>query len=387
MLTLVFYVMMNILHVVNIPFVIPYFLGKQLSHFQNKGYREYIACTYSAELPELSEMYGFKYLGVDVLRKISIGKDIKAVLNIALYIKKNCIDIVVGHTPKGALIAMLAAYIARVPIRIYFRHGLVYETSRGMKRKLLMNIDRLAALLSTQIVCVSQSVYKRSLEDHLNNSDKQIVLSKGTCNGIDIERFSRQKLNKGKLTMLRNDLKINPGDFVIGFTGRLVRDKGIIELIRAFELLKKKHANVVLLLVGMLEERDALPADIVKSIKKSPHIINTGFVINSSIEYYYGLMDIFVLPSYREGFPTSVLEASAMGLPIITTRVTGCVDSIIENKTGIFVGHTSESLFKAMDLLYMNNQLRLEYGCNGRKFVKENFDQHLIWNEIEKLYK
>lgn len=379
--------MKNILHVVNISFVIPYFLGKQLSYFKNKGYQMHIACTYSDDLLEFSKKYGFKYLAIDILRKISIGKDIKAVLGIISYIKKNKIDIVVGHTPKGALIAMLAAYIMRVPIRIYFRHGLVYETAHGLKRKLLLNIDRLAALLATRIVCVSPSVYQRSLEDGLNASSKQIVLSKGTCNGIDIERFSRNLLDENRLQSLRKELSINADDFVVGFTGRLVRDKGIIELIRAYELFRKVHPNVVLLLVGMLEKRDALPTDVVRLIKETPYIINTGYVSNSSIEYYYGLMDIFVLPSYREGFPTSVLEASAMGLPIITTRVTGCVDSIIENKTGIFVNHAPESLFKAMDLLYVDNQLRLEYGCNGRKFVKENFEQHLIWKEIEKLYK
>ena len=282
---------------------------------------------------------------------------------------------------------MIAAYIMRVPIRIYFRHGLVYETSRGVKRMLLMSMDRLAALLATRIVCVSPSVYKKSLEDHLNSATKQVVLSKGTCNGIDVTRFSNKNLNENRLVDLRMSLGIKSDDFVIGFTGRLVRDKGIIELVDAFTQFRKQHPNAILLLVGMLEERDALPENTVKLIKGSSCVINTGYVPNFMIEYYYGLMDIFVLPSYREGFPTSVLEASAMGLPIITTRVTGCVDSIIENKTGIFVGHVSESLFKAMDLLYMNNQLRLEYGCNGRKFVKENFDQHLIWNEIEKLYK
>lgn len=379
--------MKSILHIVNISFVIPYFLGEQLSYFKSKGYQVHIACTYSDELLEFSKKYGFKYLAIDILRKISIGKDIKAVLGIVSYIKKNKIDIVVGHTPKGALIAMLAAYIMRVPIRIYFRHGLVYETAHGLKRKLLLNIDRLAALLATRIVCVSPSVYQRSLEDCLNVSSKQMVLSKGTCNGVDIERFSRKSLDENRLHSLREDLGIGAEDFVIGFTGRLVRDKGIIELIHAFELFRKKHTNVILLLVGMLEERDALPKDVARLIKETPYIINTGYVANSSIEYYYGLMDIFVLPSYREGFPTSVLEASAMGLPIITTRVTGCVDSILEKKTGIFVGHTPESLFKAMDLLYVDNLLRLEYGCNGREFVKENFEQHLIWKEIEELYK
>ena len=378
--------MANILHVVNISFVIPYFLGKQLLYFKQKGYQEHIACTYSDELLELSKEYGFKCLSIDVLRKISVLKDIKAVLGIAAYIRKEHIDIVTGHTPKGALIAMIAAYLMRVPIRIYFRHGLVYETTKGLKRVLLVNMDRLAALLATKIVCVSPSVYKRSLKDHLNAESKQIVLSKGTCNGIDIGRFSVQSINEGRLLNLKVALGIKSADFVVGFTGRLVRDKGVVELVQAFQSFKKKHANVVLLLVGMLEERDALPKEIVQEIKETPCIINTGCVSNSSIEYYYALMDVFALPSYREGFPTSVLEASAMNLPVITTRATGCIDAIVENQTGVFVDHTLEGILDAMNLFYEDERLRMQYGCNGRKFVVENFDQHIIWEEIEKLY-
>lgn len=379
--------MKNVLHVVNISFVIPYFLGEQLHYFRDKGYQEYIACTHSEELLEFSQKYGFDFFSIDILRKISIWKDIKAVLGVAFYIKNNRIDIVVGHTPKGALIAMIAAYIMRVPIRIYFRHGLVYETSRGVKRMLLMSMDRLAALLATRIVCVSPSVYKKSLEDHLNSATKQVVLSKGTCNGIDVTRFSNKNLNENRLVDLRMSLGIKSDDFVIGFTGRLVRDKGIIELVDAFTQFRKRHPNAILLLVGMLEERDALPENTVRLIKGSSCVINTGYVPNFMIEYYYGLMDIFVLPSYREGFPTSVLEASAMNLPVITTRVTGCIDAIVEKQTGVFVAHTPESILNAMEIFYEDEGLRIQYGYNGRKFVVANFERHIIWENIEKLYR
>lgn len=377
---------MNILHIVNISFVIPYFLGKQLLYFKNKGYDEFIICTPSDELYKLSEKYSFNYCPIDILRKLSIGKDMVAVFKTARYIKKKHIDIVTGHTPKGALVAMLAAFIMRVPIRIYFRHGLVYETSQGLKRKLLITIDQLAAMLSTKVVCVSPSVCKRSLEDRLNPVSKQCLLSKGTCNGIDVDRFCIDNVQLHIVTSLKCSLGIQPSDFVIGFTGRLVRDKGIIELVRAYTQLKAKYNNVVLLLVGMLEERDALPQDVVNSILNTKGIINTGYVSNSSIENYYALMDLFILPSYREGFPTSVLEASSMHLPIITTKVTGCIDSIIEGRTGLFVEHTTESMANAIELLYNDDLKRKEMGENGRHFVVDNFRQEIIWQEIEKLY-
>lgn len=378
--------MSNILHVVNISFVIPYFLGKQLNYFVEKGYQEYIVCSPSHELDELAAKYSFEYKEVVVLRKVSIWQDLRAVSSTIKYIKEKHIDIVIGHTPKGGLIAMLASYIAGVPKRIYFRHGLVYETSHGLKRWLLIVIDKLVARLATKVICVSPSVCIKSLEDGLNSSEKQILLSKGTCNGIDINRFCQKSINKDLLNSLRMKLHVYDDAFVIGFTGRLVRDKGIIELIRAFHSLQEEYSNVVLLLVGMLEERDALPQDVVDIIKNNSKIINTGYVPNLKIEYYYALMNVFILPSYREGFPTSVLEASAMEIPVITTKVTGCIDSIVDGKTGIYVKNNSESIAKAIKTFYNDVPLCRRYGQNGRKFVVDNFDQNIIWHEIEKLY-
>lgn len=378
--------MSNILHVVNISFVIPYFLGKQLNYFVEKGYQEYIVCSPSHELDELAAKYSFEYKEIVVLRKVSIWQDLRAVSSTIKYIKEKHIDIVIGHTPKGGLIAMLASYIAGVPKRIYFRHGLVYETSHGLKRWLLIVIDKLVARLATKIICVSPSVCIKSLEDGLNSSEKQILLSRGTCNGIDINRFCQKSINKDLLNSLRMKLHVYNDAFVIGFTGRLVRDKGIIELIRAFHLLQEEYSNVVLLLVGMLEERDALPQDVVNIIKNDSNIINTGYVSNLGIEYYYALMNVFILPSYREGFPTSVLEASAMEIPVITTKVTGCIDSIIEGETGIYVKNNADSIAEAIRLFYKDTLLCRRWGQNGRKFVVDNFDQNIIWNEIEKLY-
>lgn len=377
---------MNVLHVVNISFVIPYFLGKQLLFFGKMNYNEYIVCSPSSDLNLFSQQYNFNYKEVDILRRISFWKDLRAVFKTACYIKEKHIDIVTGHTPKGALVAMLAAFIMRVPIRIYFRHGLVYETSQGLKRKLLIAIDKLAALLSTKVVCVSPSVCKRSLEDRLNPISKQCLLSKGTCNGIDVDRFCVYNIQGDIVNSLRNSLGVQPSDFVIGFTGRLVKDKGIVELVRAYKQLKVKYDNLILLLVGMLEERDALPQDVVDSILNTKGIISTGYVSNASIECYYALMNMFILPSYREGFPTSVLEASSMNLPVVTTKVTGCIDSIVEGQTGLFVEHTTESMVSAIELLYNDDSKRKEMGENGRKFVVENFRQEIIWQEIEKLY-
>lgn len=379
--------MMNILHVVNISFVIPFFLGEQLNYFSSKGYKEYVVCSPSDELEEFSKRYNFVNCPVGILRKFSFVSDFKAILYVYNLIKREKIDVVNGHTPKGALIAMVAAFIARVPKRIYFRHGLVFETSTGLKRFVLKTVDKFTAFLATKVVCVSPSLAKMSLEEGLNPSYKQLILANGTCNGLDVYRFSEDAIDQNTLFAIKEQLGISSNHFVIGFTGRLVRDKGIVELVNAFKQLRDRHKNMVLLIVGMFESRDALPTDIVEIIENYPQIINVGYVDNSMIYYYYALMNVFVFPSHREGFGTSVIEASAMKVPVVVSRITGCVDSMIDNKTGLFIERGVNEIVNAVEKLFNNPELRMSLGTEGRKFVMKNFDQNLVWNDIEKLYK
>lgn len=378
---------MKILHVVNISFVIPFFLGKQMTYFSSKGYREYVVCSPSDELKEFSRNYEFENHPIDILRKFSLISDFKAIYHVYCLIKKEKIDIVNGHTPKGALIAMIASFLARVPKRIYFRHGLVHETSTGAKRFILKRIDKFTASLATKVVCVSPSLAKLSLEEGLNPDYKQTILANGSCNGIDVNHFSAKSIDFAEIGVEKKRLGIANDDFVIGFTGRLVRDKGIIELVNAFKQLQTKHHNLKLLLVGMFEERDAIPEDVVNLIENDSQIINIGYVDNRKIPYYYSLMDMFVFPSHREGFGMSVIEASAMKVPVVASRITGCVDSIIENKTGLFIGKGENEIISAVEKLYGNPELRKRFGEEGRQFVIHKFDQHLVWEDIEKLYK
>lgn len=380
-------IQMKLLHVVNIYFVVPYFLGNQLKYFKEKGYEEHIICSPSDEMAGYAADMGFQYEEFPVERKISIVDDLRAVWKTARYIRRHKIDVVTGHTPKGGLIAMLAAWLTMRKTRIYFRHGLVYETSKGIKRALLINIDRLASALATKVVCVSPSVMRRSIEDKLAPAKKQLILGNGTCNGINIERFTPAKLNAEEQDYLKAKFGIQKGDFVIGYVGRMVRDKGIIELIEAFDELTQTYKNVKILLVGMLETRDALPQNVIGIINNHPNIIHAGYVDYRQIEKMYGLMSVYVLPSYREGFPTSVLEASAMQLPVITTRVTGCCDSIEDGATGLFINNNSHELYQALEKLIANPELCRTLGTNGRKVVEDKFDERVVWPYIEQLYK
>lgn len=371
----------SILHVVNIYFVLPFFIGNQFQYFKNKGYKMNVVCSPSEYLAGYAQRQGFDYFETPVNRSISLMSDLKTIFKICRFINQKNIGIIVGHTPKGALLAMVAGWLCRVPKRFYFRHGLVYETSHGVKRFLLKSVDRLASFCSTQIVCVSPSVLQKSIEDKLADKDKQILLGRGTCNGIDTQgQFNPKYLDAKRLKELKAKYGIQDDDFVIGYSGRLVKDKGIVDLVSALDKLENERYK--LLLVGMFEERDALPLNIQNRIKSDDRIIYTGF-INGGMEYYYAMMNVYVLASYREGFPTGVLEAQSMEIPVITTEATGCCDSIVNGKTGLFTTHDPSDIASKIDTIRCTDTIN---GKEGRKWVVDNFDSHIVWREIEKLY-
>lgn len=374
----------HILHVVNIYFVIPYFLGGQFEYFRELGYELDVVCSESPYLAPYARQHNFGYREIPILRSINPIQDFKSIRQICRYIKDRQVGIVVGHTPKGGLLSMVAAWLMRVPKRVYFRHGLVYQTSSGLKRFILMSVDRIASLLATKIVCVSPSVLEQSIKDKLSPAHKQIVLGKGTCSGVDTQgKFNPQNINPEKMSLLKQKWGIDDSDWIVGYTGRLVRDKGIMELVDAFDLVKVNNPRLKLLLVGMFEERDALPQEVQNRIKNDPQIVWTDFQ-NEDMEYFYAMMNVYVLMSYREGFPTGTLEAQSMGVPVITTRVTGCCDSIVEGETGAFVSREPEELGKVIKAM---SEGEITFSAERtRSWVMDNFDNLRVWEEIKKLY-
>jgi glycosyltransferase involved in cell wall biosynthesis len=197
-------------------------------------------------------------------------------------------------------------------------------------------------------------------------------------------KFNPLLISSKKRNDLRNELDITDKDFVLAYCGRLVKDKGIVELVDAFLELNRKNSNYKLLLVGMFEERDALPEKIKQEILTNKSIIYTGFV-NDDIQYYYSLMDLFIFPSYREGFGMAVLEASAMNIPVIVSKSTGCIDSIQEGVTGEYTEIDKGDIMKTVEFVISNRDMK-KYGLNGREFVVNNFKDVDVWQEIEKMY-
>ena len=373
--------MPNVLHVVNISFVLPYYIGEQFTFFKNRGVNFYVACSGSEHLLKYAEEKKFVPFPIPILRSINPFQDVKSIFALRKLIKDNKIDIVFGHTPKGALIGIAAGYFTGVKRRIYFRHGLMYETTSGLKRFLLKTIERITSRMATDVVCVSQSVINKSNLERLNRPDKNILLSKGTCNGIDSMRFSLASVPVAKKQELLFRYQIDEDDKVVGYVGRLVNDKGINELIQAWRLLLKEFDNIKLLLVGPFEDRDGLSVEVKDFIINEPSIIFVGLI--DDVQPFYSLMDMFILPSYREGFPTVVLEASSMEVPVITTKSTGCIDSIIEDFTGRYTDIDPADIAKQIRYYLLDASTARQHGINGRNFVLDNFNQQIIWKEIE----
>ena len=380
-----FSVLKKVLHVVNIAFVIPYYFGDQLSFFFEKGDIVYIACAKNENLYNYSKKWNFIPFQLNISRKFSPIQDLYSIFILYNYIKKNDINTVVGHTPKGAFIAMIASYFANVKNRIYFRHGLMYETSTGFKKILLMFIERLTSLLSMKVICVSKSVLEGSINNKLSNPNKLLLINNGSCNGIDsTKQFNRELINLEMKLSIYNKFNITNNTIIIGYVGRLAKDKGINELILAWDLLNKDNLDLKLMLCGPIDERDPIDEDLYRRIISDKSIILVGEVYNP--ELYYSIFSYFILPSYREGFPTVVLEASSMQLPIITTKSTGCIDSIIDNETGIFADISPISISEKITFYINNPLIAKQHGVNGRHFVINNFNQKLIWNTLHNIY-
>lgn len=373
----------NILHVFSVPFSINYFVGEQFNYLnKKKGNNYYVSCSDPEELKILSQKLNFHPLPVEIKRSTDPLSDIKAIFSLCKIIKEKKINKIVGHSPKGAMVAMIAGKLAGINTRIYFRHGIFYETTHGYKRMLLKNIDRLSGNFASKVVCVSKAVKKISEEDKLNSKKKNVILGRGTCNGVDsTSRFNPYLKDSDEIGLLSKKMNINEDDFVVGFVGRIVKDKGIEDLVEAWKLLCMDHKNVKLLLIGPIEDRDTVSYKTLAEIQNNPSIIAVGNVNDPSA--YYKLMDVFVLPSYREGFPTVVLEASSMELPIIITKATGCEEAIIENETGIFTSHNPVDIKESIEVFIKKPELGKYLGKKGREFVKNNFEQKIIWNIID----
>ena len=368
--------MTKILEIINLPSSAKNFIGGQFKYLHEKGgFEMHLICSPGDNIEDFASQNNIHYYPVNLSRQLSPWRDLKSLCCIVRYLRRNKIDMVIAHQAKARLLGMIACSIARVPHRIVFAHGILYETMTGIKRTLVKLNDKYVSWLADKVVCVSKYVANFREKDHIDKSGKTIILGNGSCNGIDIEqKFNPDRISPIEIAELKSNFGIDENQFVIGFVGRLVRDKGVIELNESFRFLRKRHPKqkITLLVIGEPEFRDSLPTSTLEYLRNGEDIIFTGQVPFSKIQTYYMLMNVLVLPTHREGLGMVALEAEAMGVPAIVSGYTGSAETVINGKTGYNIDKTPESIICAVEKL-LDKASAAAMGEKGREFVSKHF--------------
>ena len=313
-------------------------------------------------------------------------KDLEAVYQLYEIFKKEKPDIVHSHTPKAGTVAMLAAKLAGVKHRLHTIAGLPLLEATGAKRKLLNTVEKATYNCATKIYPNSFGLNTIIKEHKFTSVKKLKVIAKGSSNGIDTKHFDPDLFSYEEKKKLREQLKIKPSDLVFIFVGRLVKDKGINELIEAFKKLSVIHNNAKLLLVGSYEkELDPIKPESENEINTSENIISVGW--QNDVRPYFSISDVLTFPSYREGFPNVVMQAGAMGLPCIVTNINGCNEIIKDDYNGIIIpSKNTIELFEAMIKIAENEDYRKNLSLQARKNICDNYEREFVWHELLKEY-
>ena len=338
------------------------------------------------ELSMVSELEDVPVFPIEMTRKITPFKDLYALWQLYKLFKKEAPFIVHSHTPKAGTVSMLAAKLAGVPHRLHTIAGLPLVEATGLKRRLLNVVEKITYKCATKIYPNSFGLVDIILENNFTNKNKLKVIANGSSNGIDIEKFNPNKFNdSAKKSALKESLNIKENDFVFLFVGRLVSDKGVNELINAFNKIENVFKNVKLLLVGGYEtELDPLNEDTLSIIKTNTNISNTGWV--NDVRPYFSISNVLAFPSYREGFPNVVMQAGAMGLPSIVTNINGCNEIIIEGENGTIIPvKDSNTLHDKMCLILEKKKNFGPETC--RELIASRYKRQIIWDELLNEYK
>lgn len=338
---------------------------------QAKGYEVVSVSSPGPEVQHLREM-GVKCIEVSMERHISLSKDIVSLWKLIKVFRKEKPDIVHSMTPKAGMLCMLAAWICRVPVRIHTFTGLVWPTASGLKRKILMATDWLTCACATHVIPEGEGV-KTDLLSHGITHKPLKVLGYGNVRGIDLEHYARTE------EVMRNADKIRVKDvFTFMFVGRIVRDKGINELVAAFKRLQTRVPKTRLILVGEYEDSlDPITPEARKEIEDNPCILAVGEL--KDVRPWLAASDALVFPSYREGFPNVVIEAGAMGLPSIVTDINGSREIIQDGVNGLIVPSKNEdALLKEMERLVDDSALASYLASHARRLVASRYEQGYV---------
>lgn len=364
--------MIKIIRSTTIPMSLNAFCKGMLRELSEK-YEVIAVSSPGEELKEVATREGVRVIGVPMERHISLWRDMKALVQMICVFVREKPTMVHSMTPKAGLICMVAGHLTGVPVRVHTFTGLVWPTSAGLKRKILMFTDKLTCACATHIIPEGEGVKSDLISGNITRKPLK-VLGYGNVKGVDMEKCSRRP------EVMEIAEKLRKKDcFTFLYVGRIVKDKGINELCEAFDLISS-ITQTRLILVGPYEDNlDPISKEARRIIKDNGAIEAVGVKSGDELLAYYATADCFVMPSYREGFPNTVLEAGAMGIPSIVTDINGSREIIAEGENGIIVPSKNMSaLFDAMMNMIRDISARERMANNARKMIADRFEQSYV---------
>lgn len=374
----------KLIRITTVPVSLKTLLKGQHRFMSENGFEVVGVSSKGQELEDVKNDENIRVVALEMTRTISPFSDLKSLWNLYKLCKKEKPNIVHSHTPKAGIIGMLGAKLAGVPIRLHTVAGLPLMEEKGIKRKILDFVEKLTYACATKVYPNSKGLYDFILENKFTSTEKLKVIGKGSSNGIDTTYFNPNQISEEQKENLKKSLGIQLEDFVFIFVGRIVKDKGINELIGAFSKLKTQNSK--LLLVGNYErELDPLLPETETIIKTNPNIISVGF--QPDVRPYFAVSDCLVFPSYREGFPNVVMQAGAMELPCIVSNINGCNEIVVEGENGMIIPvKDSRAILDAMNTLMNNQAYYQRLKTNARSMIQSRYEQQVVWNAILEEY-
>lgn len=357
------------------------FFLEQIAYLSENGYEVTIICDEDEELINVLHS-DVSYIPVSMKRGLDPLGAIKAIKRMYQIFKENKFDIVQYSTPNAALYASIASKLAGIRIRLYHNMGYRYAALEGIKRTIFKKLEKTACKLSTEIQPVSFSNLEFGVKENLFPRHKARVIWNGSTGGVNLTKFDINKKEEWKLEIY-NKYDIQPETLIFGFVGRITKDKGIDELLKAYQELSLENKNTKLMLVGNEEDIGSLDQQLYNWAKSRKDIVFTGST--QEVYKYFAAFNVMLLPSYREGFGNVVIEAQAMGVPVIVSDIPGPTDAILANVTGITIPkRDSDALLEVMKKMVISSNILEVMGENAYKYIENHFDSKKLMEYILK---
>lgn len=376
----------KLIRITTVPQSLRGLLKGQIKFMSENGFEVIGVSSPGEALNDVEKNEGVKTVGIEMTRSITPLQDLKALLHLIQLFRKEKPQIVHTHTPKAGLLGMMAARIAGVPHRLHTVAGMPLTVATGFKRKLLNQMEKLTYACATKVYPNSRGLEKIILDEKFTSPTKLKVIGKGSSNGIDTNEFDPNKVSEETRNEIRKDLGIAEEDIVFLFVGRVVKDKGINELVQAFVNLEANNASCHLVIVGGFENNlDPILPQTENQIKNHPKIHAVGYKTN--VIDYFAIADVLTFPSYREGFPNVVMQAAAMQLNCVVSDINGCNEIITNGENGWIIPVKNESILTDRMQWCLDNPIESKaMGMKNREIMLSYYERSFVWNEILKEY-